>query len=178
MPAEAGFEERAISFTKGCYPGQEPVASLHYRGHPNRGLRVLTLEGTELPEYDAELTLDGKVVGRVTSAAMTPTTGWSRWPTFVARCHGGGARSRRSGGAAAALVTQCHKGIPVHSPFPRARSSGDRALPCGGRGRKFESCRAHAVVPAHAGTARPRDERLRRHIELTRWLAPAMPERV
>ena len=68
LPAEAGLEERAISFTKGCYPGQEPVARLHYRGHPNRGLRVLSLEGSELPIYDAELTLDGKAVGRVTSA--------------------------------------------------------------------------------------------------------------
>ena len=75
MPAEAGLDERAISFTKGCYPGQEPVARLHYRGHPNRGLRVMTLEGTELPEYDAELTLDGKVVGRVTSAAHDPDHG-------------------------------------------------------------------------------------------------------
>jgi tRNA-modifying protein YgfZ len=69
LPAEAGLEERTISFTKGCYPGQEPVARLHYRGHPNRGLRVLSLEGDELPAYDAELVDDaGKVVGRVTSA--------------------------------------------------------------------------------------------------------------
>lgn len=68
LPAEAGLEERAISFTKGCYPGQEPVARLHYRGHPNRGLRVLELVGSAPPTYDAELTLDGKVVGRVTSA--------------------------------------------------------------------------------------------------------------
>jgi folate-binding protein YgfZ len=68
LPAEAGLEERAISFTKGCYPGQEPVARLHYRGHPNRGLRVLTLEGDDVPAYDAPLTLDGKVVGRITSA--------------------------------------------------------------------------------------------------------------
>jgi folate-binding protein YgfZ len=75
MPAEAGLEERAISFTKGCYPGQEPVARLHHRGHPNRGLRVLALQGEELPPYDAELTLDGKVVGRVTSAAPDPDLG-------------------------------------------------------------------------------------------------------
>lgn len=68
MPAEAGLEERAISFTKGCYPGQEPVARLHYRGHPNRGLRTLELEGAEPPVYDAELTYEGKAVGRVTSA--------------------------------------------------------------------------------------------------------------
>jgi tRNA-modifying protein YgfZ len=69
LPAEAGLEERTISFTKGCYPGQEPVARLHYRGHPNRGLRVLAIEGDELPSYDAELTDGGgKAVGRVTSA--------------------------------------------------------------------------------------------------------------
>lgn len=68
LPAEAGLEEHAVSFTKGCYPGQEPVARLHYRGHPNRGLRVLELDGEELPAYDAELTLDGRVVGRITSA--------------------------------------------------------------------------------------------------------------
>jgi len=75
MPAEAGLEERAISFTKGCYPGQEPVARLHYRGRANRGLRVLALDGDELPAYDAELELDGKVVGRVTSAAPDPEHG-------------------------------------------------------------------------------------------------------
>jgi tRNA-modifying protein YgfZ len=74
MPAEAGLDERAISFTKGCYPGQEPVARLHYRGHPNRGLRVLAVDG-DLPGYDAELTLDGKAVGRVTSAAADPEHG-------------------------------------------------------------------------------------------------------
>ncbi|HEY8628528.1 MAG TPA: hypothetical protein VIL56_09440 [Gaiellaceae bacterium] len=67
MPAEAGLVSRAVSFTKGCYPGQEPVARLHYRGHANRGLRVLELEGP-VPAYDAEVALAGKVVGRVTSA--------------------------------------------------------------------------------------------------------------
>jgi folate-binding protein YgfZ len=66
LPAEAGLEETHISFTKGCYPGQEPVARLHHRGHPNRGLRVLRLDA--VPAYDAELVHDGKVVGRVTSA--------------------------------------------------------------------------------------------------------------
>jgi tRNA-modifying protein YgfZ len=72
LPAEAGLTERAVSFTKGCYPGQEPIARLHYRGRANRGLRVLELEGSELPPYDAELELDGKIVGRVTSSAASP----------------------------------------------------------------------------------------------------------
>jgi folate-binding protein YgfZ len=69
LPAEAGLEERAIDFEKGCYPGQEPIARQHYRGRVNRSLRVLALDGEELPAYDAELTFEGKVVGRVTSAA-------------------------------------------------------------------------------------------------------------
>ncbi|HEV3408376.1 MAG TPA: hypothetical protein VG079_06800 [Gaiellaceae bacterium] len=69
LPAEAGLVERAISFTKGCYPGQEPVARLHYRGHVNRALRVLRLDGPELPEPDAEIRHGDRVVGRVTSVA-------------------------------------------------------------------------------------------------------------
>jgi folate-binding protein YgfZ len=69
LPAEAGLVERAVSLTKGCFPGQEPIARLHYRGHANRGLRVLAIDGSQLPEYDAELTYEGKVVGRVTSSA-------------------------------------------------------------------------------------------------------------
>jgi tRNA-modifying protein YgfZ len=75
MPAEAGLEERAISFTKGCYPGQEPVARLHYRGRANRNLRLLAIEEGEPPAPDAELVLDGTVVGRVTSAAPDPERG-------------------------------------------------------------------------------------------------------
>jgi folate-binding protein YgfZ len=66
LPAEAGLVERAVSLGKGCFPGQEPIARLHYRGHANRRLRVLDVEGAEPGE---ELVLDGKVVGRVTSAA-------------------------------------------------------------------------------------------------------------
>lgn len=69
LPAEAGLDERAVDFAKGCYPGQEPIARQHYRGRVNRTLRVLAVEGDTLPEYDSELTSDGKVVGRVTSAA-------------------------------------------------------------------------------------------------------------
>jgi tRNA-modifying protein YgfZ len=67
LPAEAGLDETHVSFSKGCYPGQEPVARLHYRGHPNRRLRVVALD--EVPEYDTPLLHDGREVGRVTSAA-------------------------------------------------------------------------------------------------------------
>jgi tRNA-modifying protein YgfZ len=70
LPAEAGLDATHVSFTKGCYPGQEPVARLHHRGHPNRGLRVLEL--ADVPGADAELVHDGKAIGRVTSAARRP----------------------------------------------------------------------------------------------------------
>ena len=68
LPAEAGLDARAVNFEKGCYPGQEPIARQHYRGRINRSLRVLAIEGAELPEYDAGLIYEGKTVGRVTSA--------------------------------------------------------------------------------------------------------------
>jgi aminomethyltransferase len=64
LPAEAGLDATHISFSKGCYPGQEPVARLHYRGHPNRSLRVLDVD--DASEGD-EVQYDGKKVGRITS---------------------------------------------------------------------------------------------------------------
>jgi folate-binding protein YgfZ len=65
LPAEAGLDERAISFTKGCYPGQEPIARLHHRGKVNRRLRVLQVEEANPGD---ELVYGGKPIGRVTSA--------------------------------------------------------------------------------------------------------------
>jgi folate-binding protein YgfZ len=67
LPAEAGLDERAVSFTKGCYPGQEPIARQRYRGKVNRRLRVLEVEG-EVPEPETPVRLGDKDVGRVTSA--------------------------------------------------------------------------------------------------------------
>ena len=65
LPAEAGLDETHVSFTKGCYPGQEPIARLHYRGKANRALRVLEVEGAEPGD---EIRHSDKVVGRITSA--------------------------------------------------------------------------------------------------------------
>jgi folate-binding protein YgfZ len=67
LPAEAGLEERAISFSKGCYPGQEPIARQHYRGKVNRRLRVLEVTG-DPPEPETPVVFGKKEVGRVTSA--------------------------------------------------------------------------------------------------------------
>jgi tRNA-modifying protein YgfZ len=66
LPAEAGLTETHVDFTKGCYPGQEPIARLHYRGKANRRLRVLPVEGS--PEPETEVLHGDKVVGRVTSS--------------------------------------------------------------------------------------------------------------
>jgi tRNA-modifying protein YgfZ len=73
MPAEAGIVERAVSFTKGCYIGQEPVARLHYKGRPNRHLRGLELSAPA-PAGEA-LRLGEKEVGRIGSAAVSPARG-------------------------------------------------------------------------------------------------------
>ena len=73
MPAEAGIVERAISFTKGCYIGQEPVARLHYKGRPNRHLRGLELSAPAEP--GAGLALGEKEVGRIGSACVSPARG-------------------------------------------------------------------------------------------------------
>jgi tRNA-modifying protein YgfZ len=78
LPAEAGLVERAVSFTKGCYPGQEPIARLHYRGQANRRLTVLDLEGDHAPAAEAELRLDDKVVGRITSSVPGVALGFVR----------------------------------------------------------------------------------------------------
>jgi folate-binding protein YgfZ len=68
LPAEAGLTETHVSFTKGCYPGQEPIARQHYRGKLNRRLRVLELDEGAAPERDTDVQFDGKTVGRVTSS--------------------------------------------------------------------------------------------------------------
>jgi folate-binding protein YgfZ len=73
MPQEAGINDRAVSFTKGCYVGQETVARLHYRGKPNRHLRGLLL--TEPAERGTDILLGEKVVGRVGSSCVSPRLG-------------------------------------------------------------------------------------------------------
>jgi folate-binding protein YgfZ len=68
LPAEAGLTETHVSFTKGCYPGQEPIARLRYRGKANRTLRLLELDG--VPEPDTEVLHGDKAVGRITSSVQ------------------------------------------------------------------------------------------------------------
>ncbi len=76
LPAEAGLTETHVSFTKGCYPGQEPIARQHYRGKVNRRLRVLVVEGAPPPE--TEILYEGKTVGRITSSVPGRALGYVR----------------------------------------------------------------------------------------------------
>jgi folate-binding protein YgfZ len=73
IPQEAGLNERAVSFTKGCYIGQETVARLYYRGKPNRHLRGLRLSAPA--ETGAPLRLGDREVGRLGSVVVSPTLG-------------------------------------------------------------------------------------------------------
>jgi folate-binding protein YgfZ len=73
IPQEAGLNERAVSFTKGCYVGQETVARLHYKGKPNRHLRGLRL--TDPAAAGEELRLGDRVLGHIGSSAISPRLG-------------------------------------------------------------------------------------------------------
>jgi folate-binding protein YgfZ len=73
LPGEMGLEERAVSFTKGCYVGQEPVARMYHRGHPNRLLRGLRLSAPAA--VGDPLLRDAKGVGTITSACVSPRLG-------------------------------------------------------------------------------------------------------
>ncbi len=75
LPQEVDRNRRAISFTKGCYLGQETVARIDALGHVNKLLRAVVFPGSEVPSPGAELVSDGKVVGRVTSAVLSPALG-------------------------------------------------------------------------------------------------------
>ncbi len=77
IPQEANFDDlHAISYTKGCYVGQEVVARVHFRGHVNRQLRGLRVAGAEAPATKALLfDVDGKQVGDVRSAVSSPRLG-------------------------------------------------------------------------------------------------------
>ena len=73
IPEEAGLNERAVSFSKGCYVGQETVARLHYKGKPNRHLRGLRLSAPA--SHGDEVVAGDRVVGHIGSATVSPLNG-------------------------------------------------------------------------------------------------------
>jgi len=86
IPLEAGIEDRAISFTKGCYPGQEVIIRVVHRGHGRvaRRLTGIVLDGSSVPERDDLLRGGDRDAGRVTSAVLSPALGR---PIAIAMVH-------------------------------------------------------------------------------------------
>ena len=74
FPQETGLEERAVSYTKGCYLGQEVIARIHYRGQANRVMRGLLLEW-EAPPDGTEVSFEGRPLGTLSSAVDSPVMG-------------------------------------------------------------------------------------------------------
>ena len=106
IPQEAGLNDRAVSFTKGCYVGQETVARLHYKGKPNRHLRGLKLSE---PRHKGEVvTLGDREVGTLGSTAISPAHG----PIALALI-----RREAAPGAEVGIGARREKAVVVELPF-------------------------------------------------------------
>jgi len=108
IPAETGrwVVDASVSFTKGCFTGQELVARIDSRGgHVPRHLRGLVADAGELPPVGAPVVVDGAEVGRVTSAAPAPGTGRALALAYVGRAVTPPAAAEVSGGGAGLPVT-------------------------------------------------------------------------
>jgi folate-binding protein YgfZ len=102
IPEEAGLNERAVSFTKGCYVGQETVARLHYRGRPTRRLRGLRLSAPAAT--GDEVRLGERVVGSLGSVAPSPDLGLIALALLRREAEPGAVVSVGSEGASAEVV--------------------------------------------------------------------------
>jgi folate-binding protein YgfZ len=101
IPHEAGLESSHISYTKGCYTGQEIVERVRSRGQVNRRRVELLFAGEGAPENGAELTVDGKAVGFVTRAARSWYPPAILGMGYLSKEHRGvGAKVQWSGGSA------------------------------------------------------------------------------
>ena len=109
IPQEAGLNDRAVSFTKGCYVGQETVARLHWKGKPNRHLRGLQL--SEPVPVGAALFLGEREVGRLTSVVDSPAHG-PVGLALVRREAGVGEVLRVGDGDVTATVAELPFGLP------------------------------------------------------------------
>ena len=110
LPQEANLEAlNAISFTKGCYTGQEVVARLHFRGHVNKRVIGLRVEGSTVPPRGTTVVSDGKEVGDIRSSVMSPRFG----PIALAML-----RREVNPGDAVAITIDGHESRATVSPLP------------------------------------------------------------
>lgn len=116
LAQEIGRDHEAISFTKGCYIGQETVARLDAMGHVNKLLRGIQLRGEGPPPIGSTVTSDGKEVGKLTSAARSSRLGAIGLSVLRIACKPG-SRVR---------VGETHEGTVVELPFtkPAGRAAG------------------------------------------------------
>jgi folate-binding protein YgfZ len=89
IPLEAGIEDRAISFTKGCYVGQEVIIRVMHRGHGRVARRLVSIavSGDTVPARGSKIQLGDRVVGEITSATASPTLGSPLALGYVHRDH-------------------------------------------------------------------------------------------
>ena len=89
IPLEAGIEDRAISFTKGCYVGQEVIIRVMHRGHGRvaRRLVSIVLPSGNVPAHGDGIVIGDRRVGEITSAAESPTLGSVLALGYVHRDH-------------------------------------------------------------------------------------------
>ncbi len=87
LPQEVGRIDRTISFTKGCYLGQETVARIQSRGHVNQTLVGLKFHSADVPPAGTALTVEGRPAGSVTSAAFSPRLASAIALGYVRRGH-------------------------------------------------------------------------------------------
>jgi folate-binding protein YgfZ len=119
MMLETGLTE-AVSFTKGCYTGQEAVAMAHYRGHPSKRLMGLLLDGATVPEPGARVLSGEKELGQVTSALNSRSVGqvialaYLKWGTAPSGSH---VEVDTVGGKSIATV----RDLPLYRPLDTAR---------------------------------------------------------
>jgi folate-binding protein YgfZ len=105
IPHEAALEKTHISFTKGCYTGQEIVERVRSRGHVNRRLTALAFAGAEAPLSGAVLTAAGAEAGAVTSAAFSPLLGRAIGMGYLRREHGQPGQMLQCGADTAEVIT-------------------------------------------------------------------------
>ena len=102
IPQEAGINERAVSFTKGCYIGQETVARLHYKGRPNRHLRGLRLAGAA--DAGEPVRLGDRELGTIGTSVLSPAHGHIALAILRREAQPGDTVAAGDGGTTAELV--------------------------------------------------------------------------
>jgi folate-binding protein YgfZ len=104
IPHEAAIETTHISFTKGCYTGQEIVERVRSRGHVNRRLTGMAFDGAAPPAPESKLLAAGAEVGNVTSAAFSPLLGQPIGLGYVRREHSAPGTILQCGESAATII--------------------------------------------------------------------------